>query len=297
MKRFLLFYLAAVLFGKQADARNEKIYIEKTIVVVTASYNNKDWYEKNLRSIFSQRYFNYHVLYIDDCSTDGTADLVEEWTKAHGVSDRITIIRNKQRWGGLANHYRAIQLIPDPAIVCIVDGDDWLSRDIVFDFLNETYQKNPIWLTYGQFVSWPEGRQGWCCEIPKEYTSRNAFREYPHNLSHLRTFYAGLFKLIKKEDLMDRGNFWGINDNAVMFPMAEMAREHVKFIPQVLLVWNVANDINDHKVSRARQLEADQRIRRLPRYSTIETPFRDDSKGTIKELKQNIKKAFSEGII
>ncbi len=297
MKRFLLFYLAAVLFGKQAYARDEKIYFEKTIVVVTASYNNKDWYEKNLLSIFSQRYFNYHVLYVDDCSTDGTADLVEEWVKVHGVSDRITIIRNKQRRGGLANHHRVINLIPDRAIVCVVDGDDWLSRNIVFDFLNETYQYNHIWLTYGQFVSWPDEIKGWCCEIPKEYVARNAFREHTHNLSHLRTFYSGLFKQIKKEDLMNGGHFWGINDNAVMFPMAEMARGHIKFIPQVLLVWNTANNINDHKVSRDIQLEDDQRIRSLPRYDTIETPFRDDLKGTVEELKRNIKKAFSEGII
>jgi len=299
MRKLLVLAALLMIFGASQAIENE-IYKEKMIVVLTASYNNKDWYERNLMSIFSQKYFNYHVLYIDDCSTDGTPDLVEKWTKAHDVSDRITIIRNKKNLGGLHNHYRAMQLIPDRAIVCVVDGDDWLSRDTVFAFLNETYHKNDIWMSYGQFQAWPSGMLGWCCEIPESYVSRNAYREYPHNLSHLRTFYAGLFKQIKKEDLMCGKEFWTINDNAAMFPMAEMARGHVKFLPQVLLMWNDANPLNDHKeraLGRQRQLDADRSIRSLSRYEKVESPFKDNVESTIAVLKSRIQQACQNGMI
>jgi glycosyltransferase involved in cell wall biosynthesis len=296
MKRllFLLFFFGGVI--KSVD----EIYSEKMIVVVTASYNNKEWYEKNLMSIFSQKYFNYHVLYIDDCSTDGTPDLVEKWADDHGVSDRITLIRNKTNRGGLANHYNVIQLIPDRAIVCIVDGDDFLATDYAFKFLSDTYRKKDVWLTYGQFMSWPDKGKGWCCEIPSEYVERNAIREFNHNLSHLRTFYAGLFKQIKKEDLMDGSEFWSINDNPAMYPMAEMARGHVKYLPQVLLMWNNANPLNDHKeaaLGRMRQLEADKKIRALKPYNPVISPFQGDAKGSITDLKRTIKKASQENII
>lgn len=297
MKRGMaLFALLGVFFAMKGTLQSQ-IYTEKMIVVVTASYNNKDWYEKNLMSIFSQKYVNYHVIYIDDCSTDGTADLVEKWTKDHGVSDRITLIRNTVNQGGLANHYMALQLIPDRAIVCVIDGDDWLAENFVFDFLNKQYQENDMWMSYGQFISWPDGVKGWCCEIPLAGVDQYAYRKHSHNLSHLRTFYAGLFKQIKKEDLMNEGCFWSINDNPVMFPMAEMAKGHVKFFPQVLCVWNNENPLNDHKetaLGRSEQLNTDKMIRALPPYNPISTPFKDSLDGTLAELKQNIDSFLSQ---
>jgi hypothetical protein len=47
--------------------------LEKNLTVIISSYNNKDWYRYNLDSVITQKYSNYQVLYIDDCSPDGTA--------------------------------------------------------------------------------------------------------------------------------------------------------------------------------------------------------------------------------
>ena len=49
------------------------------MVIVIASYNNERWVEENLKSVFMQDYSNYRVIYIDDASTDGTADLAEPY--------------------------------------------------------------------------------------------------------------------------------------------------------------------------------------------------------------------------
>ncbi len=51
---------------------------ENRFVIVIPSNNNKDWYQKNLDSVFNQRYLNYRVIYIDDGSTDNTGTLVED---------------------------------------------------------------------------------------------------------------------------------------------------------------------------------------------------------------------------
>ena len=52
---------------------------EKHFVIVCASYNNKDWYRWNLDSLINQDYKNYHIMYIDDFSTDGTGALVAKY--------------------------------------------------------------------------------------------------------------------------------------------------------------------------------------------------------------------------
>ena len=287
------FFICCIVIHTQ-----EAIASDKLFVVVTASYNNAKWCHQNLHSIFGQKYSNFHLIYIDDCSTDGTAHLVEGWARKQGVQDKITLIRNKERLGAMANHYRAIQLIPDKAIVCIVDGDDWLAHYEVFNYLNRIYSSSDTWLTYGQFQSWPDNGVGWCVEIPETYVSQNAFREFERNLSHLRTFYAGLFKQIKKEDLMYNNLFLPMcADNAAMFPMAEMARGHIKFISKVLLIWNGGSPINDHKISSDLQKGMDLLVRKLPRYSRINTPFKDGKMGTVAELKEAVAAARQEGII
>lgn len=45
------------------------------------SYNNiqDDRYKANLKSIIMQNYSNYHVVFIDDVSEDGTGQKVQEY--------------------------------------------------------------------------------------------------------------------------------------------------------------------------------------------------------------------------
>ncbi len=43
----------------------------KQFTIVIPSYNNIEYYERNLESILNQDYADYRVYYIDDASTDG----------------------------------------------------------------------------------------------------------------------------------------------------------------------------------------------------------------------------------
>ncbi len=39
--------------------------------------------KKNLNSIFQQKYDNFHVVYIDDASKDGTPDMVRDYAQKY----------------------------------------------------------------------------------------------------------------------------------------------------------------------------------------------------------------------
>ena len=60
------------------------------LAVVIPSYNNAQWYKLTLDSIFSQKYENFRVVYIDDASPDGTGDLVEQYIHEHGLEHKCT---------------------------------------------------------------------------------------------------------------------------------------------------------------------------------------------------------------
>lgn len=263
---------------------------ERRFVIVTASYNNSKWYEWNLDSIFNQEYENWRLIYVDDCSPDGTFDLVKGYVQEKGQEHRVTLIRNITRRKALANLYYAIWLCNDREVVIILDGDDALAHNKVLAYLNNVYSDSNVWLTYGQFREYPSGVHGFCEPMPDWVVQKNMFRKYPIAPSHLRTFYAGLFKHIKTEDLFYNGDFFPMTyDLAMMFPMIEMAREgHFRFIPDILLDYNTSNPINDHKVSKELQQKCDLVIRARESYSPITIPFRLDDT-VIHAMKSNRK--------
>ena len=56
-------------------------------------------------------------------------------------------------------------------------------------------------------------------------------------------------KKIKKSDFLLNGQFFSAGcDLAEMIPMIEMARERVRFVPEILYVYNKLNPISDSKV-------------------------------------------------
>ncbi len=249
---------------------------EKSFVVVIPSYNNKDWYQRNLDSVCNQKYNNYRIIYIDDLSSDNTGKLVEEYIKINKQEHRINLIRNTERKLALANHYDAVHSCKPDEIIVHLDGDDFLENENVLSYLNEVYQDPNIWLTYGQFKWYPYEMDWVCTQIADEVITNNAFRnpESYYTASHLRTFYAALFQRIKKEDFLYNGKFYSMAcDAAMLLPMLEMAGKHTKFISKVLYIYNNATPLNDHKINRDLQMNLNDHIRNLPKYQPLESLF------------------------
>lgn len=239
-------------------------------MIVTASYNNSKWYEWNLNSVKSQIYPEWRMIYIDDCSPDGTGDLVENYIQKNNLESRITLIKNQERKLALANLYNAIHSCADNEVIVILDGDDALAHNKVLTRLEKEYSNKRTWLTYGQFAGYPNGGKGFCRSMPRKIVKKNAFRKWRTQPSHLRTFYAWLFKKIEKDDLLYNGDFFPMTyDLAMMMPMIEMAQKHFKFIPEVLYLYNESNPINDHKINRKLQRDCDLIIRSRKAYKPL----------------------------
>lgn len=219
--------------------------IDKHFVIVVPSYNNEKWCIENLHSIFSQEYQNFDVIYINDASTDNTGTLVQEYIKENNLKHRCMYIENKTNQKALYNIYKAIHSCDDTDIVIIVDGDDWLAHNEVLSYLNTVYQNDEIWITYGEFKQ-ASGRNK-PSQAPFNPTQQYIRKDLP-NATHLKTFYAGLFKLIASQDLIYKNQFFPITyDIAIMLPMLEMAGEtHFKCISEVLYVYNDKNPLNDN---------------------------------------------------
>jgi len=247
----------------------------KPIVVIIPSYNNVSVCRKNLASVFEQTYPNYRVIYIDDCSSDHTFEKVKETITFYQKEDKVTLIHNETRRGAAANLYDAIHSCQDNEIVALLDGDDWLAHENVLQKINSYYANPDVWVTYGKAIEHPKYTKI-CGErlSDKDLLDQKARDDGKFVIAMLRTFYAGIYKNIKLEDLMFEGSFLKMaQDMACMFPVVEMSKEHVYAPNEILYIINRNNPINDSKVDLFFQQKMDQHIRSLPKYAALEKPF------------------------
>lgn len=287
MRFLLLFVLAFTPIQNKAPKKNKAMLMQKNIaypslekekynfVVIIPCYNFSSFLEKTLASVAEQTYQNYRVIFIDDCSTDGSFEKAQELAKQYKIFDRFTWVRNTTNCGILHNHYHAIHSCHPNEIVVCLDGDDALYDGDVLSTLNKIYNNKEVWMTYGSYKVFPCSVP--CLALPFTFLKlkKMDFRLVDWCFTHLKTFYAGLFHLIKKQDLMrDDAFFKAAGDVALMYPMLEMSRMHVYFVDK-LLYWYRYHPANEHNIHFPLQRSNHFYLRSLVRYKGIKSlPWR-----------------------
>jgi glycosyltransferase involved in cell wall biosynthesis len=270
MKRWIAFF-ALLLVCVQVEGTNTRF------VIVSPSYNNEKWCERSLESIACQTYQNWSLVYINDCSTDNTGALVENFINTHNLSKKSVIISNKERVGAMANFHKVISKLPEDVVVVHVDGDDRLAHPYVLARLADVYADKRVWMTYGNYQTEPGGKLGICVPFPKEVLKNASFRTYPWTSSHLKTYYAKLFQQIHESDFMCGGTYFQVaSDVAFMLPMLEMASQgHIKHLPDVLYLYNTENALSDVRNFAQFVDLTDRDIRSRKKYPSLDHLFQN----------------------
>lgn len=216
--------------------------------IVIPSYNNQEWVEYNIQSILNQTYKNYEVYYVDDASSDKTVVRVKSIVNG---DPRFFVIQNAKNMGALYNYvtYLVHNLDDENTILCLLDGDDWLYDITVLEKLNEFYNRNDVWMTYGGMIVYTDN--GFTQANPQntaysdETHQTRSYRKDLWRASHFRTYRAFLWKSIHDEDLreLDTGDYYNhASDLAFQFPCLEMcSKEHIGVVPFMTYVYNATN--------------------------------------------------------
>ncbi len=92
--------------------------------VLVASYNNERYIIQAIQSIFAQTYKNWEIIIVDDCSTDGSLKLLEQY---QGLAN-IKIEKNDKNYGCGYTKRRCVQLATGE-LCGFLDPDDELLPD------------------------------------------------------------------------------------------------------------------------------------------------------------------------
>ena len=206
---------------------------DKSFTFIVLTQNNIDSIEQNFHSIHQQHYQRYHIIYIDQGSTDGTLDSIKSFMKQQ--EHLITLIECKKDYEVFQKYHEVVHNCLDAEVIIHLYGSDWLAHDDVLSSLNQSYTNPDVWLTYGQYLDYSSYKKGLYNPQPKRVRYKKRIQRAPWVVAPFKTYYASLFKKM----LIEPGYFLSIeSDNALLFPLAEMGKAHVRFIPDVLYIHN-----------------------------------------------------------
>lgn len=98
----------------------ERQYIDGLVSVITPVYNAGSVIGKTLESIFNQTYKNIEIVLVDDCSSDNSQQVIEEYAKNH---PEIVYYRQPTNQGAGAARNKALE-IARGQYVAFLDADD-----------------------------------------------------------------------------------------------------------------------------------------------------------------------------
>lgn len=102
------------------------------VAVLVAAYNAESTIRQCIDSLLQQTVDDIEVVCIDDCSTDGTREILQEYAnKDH----RVIVLSTEVNSGQAIARNTGLQTVKKP-FVCMVDADDWLSADALETAMN-----------------------------------------------------------------------------------------------------------------------------------------------------------------
>ncbi len=260
------------------------------LTILIPSYNNKSYVIDTLESIRRQTYQNYRIIYIDDCSTDGSFTVVQNYINQHGWHDKMIAIQNPVRQRKLRNIYYALHyLCSDDDIVVFIDCDDRLAHTRALERVANIMSNDSVWFMYGNDKAFPEQEaRHWgvstghlCAPTDAETIRKNDFRNKGWIYMHIRAFRAWLYKNIQLRDLLVlnvpgfKGKFYPqCDDYANIYPMLEMAGSHLFFNDQLVYLYNAGSPINGFKIERTLQVQSATEVKGRQRYQPLRSPVR-----------------------
>ena len=97
------------------------------LTIFTPTYNRRELLERAYRSLTEQTRQDFIWLIVDDGSTDGTSEQVQEWIEANQILIRYHV---RENGGKMRAHNDGVRLCHTELFLCL-DSDDYLGTDAV----------------------------------------------------------------------------------------------------------------------------------------------------------------------
>ncbi len=106
---------------------------EYMVQVIIPVYNAEKSIDKCVKSLLGQTFSKWQAIFVDDCSTDRSVEILEEYAK---TESRIKIFKNETNSGVAKTRNKALEIV-DGKYTAFLDSDDWWEDKMLECLYNE----------------------------------------------------------------------------------------------------------------------------------------------------------------
>jgi len=99
----------------------EKVLEDKKVSIIIPAYNSETNISTAIESLLNQTWRNIEIIVVDDCSTDQTFEVVQNYTK---IDARVTVYQNEVNSGPYVARNKGLN-VANGNYITIHDADDW----------------------------------------------------------------------------------------------------------------------------------------------------------------------------
>ena len=94
------------------------------VSIIMPSYNTGKFIAETINSVLNQTYKNWELIIVDDCSTDNTDEVVEQFL----IDKRINYLKNEKNSGAAVSRNRALKEAKGKWIAFLDSDDLWMPK-------------------------------------------------------------------------------------------------------------------------------------------------------------------------
>ncbi|MDR2156572.1 MAG: glycosyltransferase family 2 protein, partial [Clostridiales Family XIII bacterium] len=131
------------------------------ISIIVPNYNHEPYLRERLESIYNQTYTNIEVILLDDCSTDGSINILREY--ADRYSTITTLILNTENSGRISKQWEKGIELASGKYIWIAESDDYCELNFL-QTLMEMLRFRSVMFAFAKTEFVKNGNQCWSVE-------------------------------------------------------------------------------------------------------------------------------------
>ena len=193
------------------------------ITVITTSYNRARYLGSTIRSVLDQSYTNFEYIVLDDCSTDDSLSVAENFLR----DPRLVVISNESNLGDYGNRNKGLALARGQ-YVKYVDCDDILYPHCLASMVEvaESFPDSGVVFSYSKPLAY---------SLPVELSSETVYRLH-YSLGGI-LHQGAMSALLKRESMLAVGGFVDIYTGDVACWLNLARKYPVVLMPGGLFWW------------------------------------------------------------
>lgn len=171
---------------------------EPLISVIIPVYNVEKFLKKCLNSVISQDYKNLEIILIDDCSSDDSGKICDEYSK---TDSRIKVIHKTENEGVSSARNTGLENISGQYF-SFVDSDDWIEPDMISYLYNGIIENDADISVCGHSAENTWKNKSDHVQYKLVFNKKEAFNQLIHDVYLKSYLWNKLYKVKTKKNVM-----------------------------------------------------------------------------------------------